>query len=136
LQSILTFFLVLTVWLWIPLVLLVTYLFNTLFFQFESSSIPYGFFIRAAPLPSLVLSLLRSIVKIFGILGFSSIISPFVGFLIVVWTVICRGFRTVTDFVMLFLIKKLGRTPSRDTAIAKKISGPGMSKSYYMSINE
>jgi len=37
---------------------------------------------------------------------------------------------------MLFLIRKLGRTPSRNTAIAKKISGPGMSKSYYMSINE
>jgi len=30
--------------------------------------------------------------------------------------------------VMLCLINCLGRTPSRDTAIAKKISGPGMSK--------
>jgi len=34
LQSILMFVMVLTVWLWMPLVLLVTYLFNTLFFQF------------------------------------------------------------------------------------------------------
>lgn len=135
LQSILMFVLVLTVWLWMPLVLLVTYLFNTLFFQFESSYIPYGFFIRATPLLSLVLSLLRSVLKILSILVFSFIISPLVGFFIVLWTLICRGFRTVTDFVMLFLIRKLGRTPSRNTAIAKKISGPGMSKSYYMSIN-
>lgn len=37
---------------------------------------------------------------------------------------------------MLFIISKLGRTPSRDTAIAKKISGPGMSRSYFYSINE
>lgn len=37
---------------------------------------------------------------------------------------------------MLFLIKKLGRTPSRDTAIARKISGPTMARSHFYSINE
>jgi len=37
---------------------------------------------------------------------------------------------------MLFLIKKLGRTPSKDTNIARKISGPGMSRGYYYSIAE
>lgn len=85
---------------------------------------------------SLALSLLTSVLKIVWILIFSFIISPLVAFFIVLWTFICKGFRSVTDFVMLFLIRKLGRTPSRNTAIAKKISGPGMSKSYYMSINE
>lgn len=42
----------------------------------------------------------------------------------------------MTDSILLLLISKMGRTPSRNSAIAKKISGPGMSKEYYMSINE
>ncbi len=37
---------------------------------------------------------------------------------------------------MACLIGCLGRTPSRDTAIAKKISGPGMSRNYFYSISE
>ena len=37
---------------------------------------------------------------------------------------------------MLFIIAKLGRTPSKNTAIARKISGPGMSRTYFMSIAE
>lgn len=37
---------------------------------------------------------------------------------------------------MITLFRKVGRTPSRDTSIARKISGPGMSKEFYMSINE
>ena len=37
---------------------------------------------------------------------------------------------------MMTIFKHLGRTPSRNTMIAKKISGPGMSKDFYMSINE
>jgi hypothetical protein len=40
------------------------------------------------------------------------------------------------DKFFLILFRKVGRTPSRDTSIARKISGPGMSKEFYMSINE
>lgn len=134
--SILAFVMILTVWAWMPVVLLVTYLFNTIFFQFESSHIPYGFFIRAAPLLSLVISLLGSLLKIVFYIVNVIIIAPIRAFFVSFWGCFMRGFRTVTDTVMLFFIKKLGRTPSRNTAIAKKISGPGMSKSYYMSINE
>lgn len=46
-----------------------------------------------------------------------------------------NGFRRILDKVMMFIFRHLGRTPSRDTLIAKKISGPGMSKEFYMSIN-
>jgi hypothetical protein len=63
------------------------------------------------------------------------VFAPIGSFFVSFYAIIARGFRAVTDAVMLFLIKKLGRTPSRNTAIAKKISGPGMSKEYYMSIN-
>lgn len=44
-------------------------------------------------------------------------------------------FRRALDKIMMFVFANLGRTPSRDTMIAKKISGPGMSKDFYMSIN-
>ncbi len=54
--------------------------------------------------------------------------APIGAFFVSLWGCFIRGFRTLTDAVMLFFIKKLGRTPSRNTAIAKKISGPGMSK--------
>jgi hypothetical protein len=59
---------------------------------------------------------------------YTGILAPIGAFFICLWSIFTRGFRTATDFVMLFLIRKLGRTPSRNTAIAKKISGPGMSK--------
>ena len=53
-----------------------------------------------------------------------------------IFLVIQRLFRTFTDKVMLCIIAKLGRTPSKNTAIARKISGPGMSRTYFMSIAE
>lgn len=37
---------------------------------------------------------------------------------------------------MIFVIGYMGRTPSRDTAIAKKISGPGITRSYFYSVLE
>jgi hypothetical protein len=37
---------------------------------------------------------------------------------------------------MLIIIRSLGRTPSRDTAIAKKISGLGVTRSYFFSVLE
>jgi hypothetical protein len=56
------------------------------------------------------------------------LIAPIVAFFYTLFSLIQRGFRTITDAIMITLISKLGRTPSRNTAIAKKISGPGMSR--------
>lgn len=56
------------------------------------------------------------------------IISPIVCIFIILFAIVYRIWRTFTDCIMLFLIRTLGRTPSNNTAIAKKISGPGMSK--------
>lgn len=67
---------------------------------------------------------------------FGMVIAPLLCTLYLLFLAIQRIFRTITDFIMLFLIKKLGRAPSRNSAIAKKISGPGMSRSYFMSIAE
>jgi hypothetical protein len=64
------------------------------------------------------------------------VLVPILSLFILLFAIIQRGFRLLADSIMFFLFKKIGRTPSRDTAIARKISGPGMSKSYYMSITE
>ncbi len=136
LSSMFMFVLILTVWVWMPVVLLVTYVFNLLFFQFESAYVPYGVFIRMAPIPSLLISFIGSLLKIIAISLYLILIAPLGAFLITLLVILIRLIRTVTDATLLFLIRKLGRTPSRNTAIAKKISGPGMSKEYYMSINE
>jgi len=44
--------------------------------------------------------------------------------------------RKITDSIMLCLLRCCARVPSYDTAIATKISGPGMSNQYYLSILE
>lgn len=134
--SLLCFVLIVTFWAWVPLVMIVCYLFNILVFQFESSYIPHGILIRSIPLLSLVMVLLKVVFASFFILLWGLILSPILCALYSVFLVIQRAFRTVTDGFMLFVFAKLGRTPSRDTAIAKKISGPGMSRSYFTSINE
>jgi len=64
------------------------------------------------------------------------VISPLFSTLYFLFLVVQRGFRTFTDAIMIVIIAKLGRTPSRDTSIARKISGPGMSRGYFCSIAE
>ena len=44
--------------------------------------------------------------------------------------------RSISDKIMYYLISCFGRTPSNDTAIAYKISGPGMSRAFYNSVHE
>ena len=126
--SLVTGVLIITVWAWMPLVLLITYLFNVIVFQFESSLIPRGFWIRAFPLLTLIISLIISIIKIIFCIVLLILISPIAGFFIVLFAILHRAWRSFTDCVMIIMIKTLGRTPSNNTAIAKKISGPGMSR--------
>jgi len=64
------------------------------------------------------------------------VISPIFTIFLIIYSSLQRLFRTALDSVLLFAFKRVGRTPSRDTNIAKKISGPGMTKDFYMSINE
>lgn len=79
----------------------------------------------------LVLNLVRVVIYLIAML----IIHP-IGVLF--WTsfaLIARGFRIITDTFMYSVFKLLARTPARDTAVAWKISGPGLSRNYYLSMN-
>jgi hypothetical protein len=88
------------------------------------------------PLLSLAILILVCLVKSIFALLFLVLITPLVSLFYSLFLVLQRGWRTFTDSIMVIIIGKLGRTPSRDTAIAKKISGPRMSRSYFFSIYE
>lgn len=136
LNAVISTVLVLTVWLWVPIIMMVCYIFNVFIFQFESSYIPHGVLIRSVPLASLIFVLARAAVLVVFFIINLLIIAPVRSLAIILFRIFQRVFRGVTDTIMFYLIKFLGRTPSRNTGIAWKISGPGMSKSYFMSIDE
>jgi hypothetical protein len=84
---------------------------------------------------SIAITIIVSLLQIVFSILFLAIIAPTAIAFYCLYLVLQRGFRTFTDSIMLFIIGKLGRTPSRDTSIARKISGPGMSRDYFYSIN-
>lgn len=133
--SLLCIVLTVTFWVWVPLIMVVCYIFNILVFQFESSSIPSGVLIRSVPLLSLAFVVIASIFRLLWAI-ILMILVPIACAFYTLFLILQRGFRTLTDAIMLLVFSKLGRTPSRNTAIAKKISGPGMSRNYFYSINE
>lgn len=137
--STLTIILVATFWAWIPLAMTVCYLFNILFKQFETSYHDYrdyGFWSRSFPIIRVILGILKCLLIIlFSVINLI-VISPVLTFFLFIFSSIQRGFRATIDSILVFSFRRVGRTPSRDTNIAKKISGPGMTKDFYMSINE
>lgn len=134
--STITIILVLTIWAWIPLVLSITYIFNIMVYQFETAFFPNRFTERTAPLFGTVYLLIRLILGTTILFLNLVVVTPIKTFFLFSFCLLQRVFRTLFDKFMLFLFRKVGRTPSRDTSIARKISGPGMSKDFYMSINE
>lgn len=127
---------VLTAWLWVPLAMVLCYLFNIFIFQFEISSYPEGCLIRSVPLLSLLAQIFFALFKIIAPIIFLLIIAPLICLVYFFYLILQRIARTIADTIMLCLIGCFGRTPSRDTAIAKKISGPGLSRNYFFSIAE
>lgn len=64
------------------------------------------------------------------------LLHPIVAGLVVVWAVLRFLFRSLYDKFMFCTVSCCGRSPVRDTGIAWKISGPGLSRQYYQSIKE
>jgi len=133
--SVVSSILVVTFWAWMPLILFVCYLFNIIIYQFESGFIPNRGIIRSIPLLGLIFQFIRSLIVMLLLFLNLTVWVPFKSFFLLLFCLIQKYFRKSLDGLMLFMFRHLGRTPSRDTSIAHKISGPGMSKDYYMSIN-
>lgn len=127
---------VLTAWVWVPMAMALCYLFNIFIFQFEVSSTGQGCLIRSVPLLSLLIQIFFALFKIIGPIIFLVLIAPLICLGYFLYLIVQRIVRTIADTVMLCLIGCFGRTPSRDSSIAKKISGPGLSRNYFFSIAE
>lgn len=134
--STLSVVLVITVWAWVPIILLVTYTFNIFIYQFETALIPDRMIVRSIPIISIVYYIIKSSIIALLLTLNLILLAPLKAFFIFLFSFTQRCFRSILDKLLLFLFRKVGRTPSRDTSIARKISGPGMSKEFYMSINE
>lgn len=133
--STITFLLFLTIWVWIPLILFITYIFNIMLYQFETAFFPEKLEERTAPLFGTIFLVVRLVLGTLILLLNLVVWTPIKTLFLFSFCFLQRLFRTLFDKFMLFLFRKVGRTPSRDTSIARKISGPGMSKDFYMSIN-
>lgn len=136
LLSALSIVLVITFWFWIPVLLIVCYLFNVFVFQFEISRTGTECIIRCVPLLSILVRFLWYILLILFSVVLLVLIAPLFCLLYTCFLIIQRFFRTMLDNIMVCVIGCLGRTPSIDTFIAKKISGPGMSHNYFNKIAE
>lgn len=130
------FLLIFTFWAWMPAILLATYVFNIFIKQFETTYISYGCLSRTVPIFRVIGVFLSAIGIIILFILNLLIIAPIRSIFIMAYALLTQAFRRTLDKIMMAIFTHLGRTPSRDSVIAKKISGPGMSKDFYMSINE
>jgi hypothetical protein len=120
--------LILTFWAWMPILLLATYLFNVFIKQFETAYIRYGFFSRFLPFFEVIAMFVACFVILLLAVLNLLVFAPFRTIFVFGYGVLAQLFRRTIDKVMMFIFTHLGRTPSRNSLIAKKISGPGMSK--------
>lgn len=137
-NSVLSFVLAITSWLWTPLVAVVCYVFNVLVYQFEIDDIDRRnrYSERWFPLISTPLMFVLNIVRIIVYMIGAAIVHPVLAVLLAVLAVLRHLWSSATDFLLFQAIKLLARTPNRDTKIAWKISGPEMSRQYYDAISE
>jgi hypothetical protein len=64
------------------------------------------------------------------------LLHPLFALFILLFSVVRFLFRTLYDKFMFCTVSCCGRSPVRDTGIAWKISGPGLSRQYYQSVRE
>lgn len=82
-----------------------------------------------------VLKLLYDLVyTIAALLGI--VYHPLLAFIFLMWGLLRITTKTIVDLIMFGFIKCCGRSPVRDTKIAWRVSGPGLSRDYYQTIRE
>ncbi|CAK59674.1 unnamed protein product (macronuclear) [Paramecium tetraurelia] len=130
--------LALTAWAWIPFVLIISYLFQLLIFDFDCSerqdwnllSTPIWFPLFLNTFDFIVkgvLNLIWNLLICFIILPISSIFMVLFGHLRYI-------FRSLYDCLMIIFVKCLGRVPATENWLAWKVSGPGISRQYYFTV--
>lgn len=124
--------------LWIPIILVLYGMFNMLIYNFDLDEHHHSggrFSERFFPFISMsikfVYDLFYTLVAFMGI-----IYHPLAAFILLIWALLRLTTKTIVDFMMLGFIKCCGRSPVRDTKIAWRVSGPGLSRDYYQTIKE
>ncbi|CAD8182894.1 unnamed protein product [Paramecium pentaurelia] len=130
--------LALTAWAWIPIVLILSYVFQLLIYDFDCSdreqwsifSTPAWFPIFINTFDFIVrgiLNLIMNLLVCFFILPLGSIFMIIFGHLRYI-------IRSLYDCLMILFVKCLGRVPATENWLAWKVSGPGISRKYYFTI--
>lgn len=123
--------------LWIPIIILLYYVINLTIYQFDLDERgAYGRYSeRFFPLISASLKLVYDIVYTLTAL-LMIVFHPIAAGIVVIFAVFRLVLRTLYDKFMYCTVSCCGRSPVRDTGIAWKISGPGLSRQYFQSIRE
>ena len=124
LSSILCFFLGLTAWIWIILIVLIVYIFNILIYDTDSFFEVSSFF----PIIRIVIYeiLIKGVLQMFLSL-IVTIFQPILIIILLIWSFTRITLRFSYDCFMFCFVKCCARLPRTDTAIAWKIAGPGLS---------
>lgn len=134
--------LIITIPIWIPALVLFVYLFQICIYNGESfhSSVTEKYYYHYNNPPRwfmcLRLNLILLLQIILALLRLT--IAPL--FMLILTGIVCAygyiryGLRTLYDAIMFRLITMFARSPVTDTSMAWKISGPGISDTYYQSI--
>jgi hypothetical protein len=123
--------------LWIPIAILIYYLFGLLIYNFDlderypSQRYSERFFPLICGTAKFVYD---SLYTLFALLMI--IIHPILALLTLFGSIMRFIGRSIYDKLMYCVISCCGRSPVRDTGIAWKISGPGLSRQYFQSIKE
>jgi hypothetical protein len=130
---IVSFILVITFWIWVPILTIITYLFAVLVYDFlHRKHHSVG---KPVPLPSIICRLL---VRCLGRLIFciiAIIVTPFLALLLALYAIVRWVWRRFVDITLFWLcIRFFGRVSAQDDHISRRIAGPGLASLHYDNI--
>ncbi|KAL4464780.1 hypothetical protein ABPG74_011341 [Tetrahymena malaccensis] len=140
-----SFALAITSWLWIPITLVFRWLYHIFVWDFDSPtrrsyiyypeySLRYQTFERLPIVKGafdFFVGVFEIIVSIFSMV----IIHPLIAALSVIFAYLRNILTTISDEIMFFVTKKIGRQPEIDTFIAWKVRGSGVTRQYSYSMD-
>ncbi|KAL4453079.1 hypothetical protein ABPG74_015310 [Tetrahymena malaccensis] len=144
-NSILSFVLAITSWAWIPVTLVIRWLFHLLICDFDSPTRKGWYYYpedykrfqtyQFSPLIGSVLDLVLGAYQIGSSVGCAFVLHPALSIVNFAKTILRYVGQSVSDSIMCKITSKLGRQPEIDTFIAWKIRGTGVTRQYSYSMD-
>ncbi|EAR95436.1 transmembrane protein, putative (macronuclear) [Tetrahymena thermophila SB210] len=145
LNCLFSFALAITSWLWIPITLVFRWLYHIFVWDFDSPTrhsqiyYPYDYLryqtFERLPIVKasfdLIVGLFEIIVSIISMI----FIHPLIAVLSVIFAYLRKILTSISDEIMFFVTKKIGRQPEIDTFIAWKVRGSGVTRQYSYSMD-